>query len=344
MEVSVSDHIAITGWARTPIAAPMGALQRLTAVTLGAAALSAAAQKAGCSVGDLAWVRTGCLLTGGLGPNPTRAVATAAGAGDVAAANLQAGRAAGLAAVAEAFLEIQSERWDTTAAGGFASVSNSPLLIPKGRAGSRLGGSPLWDPAVHDAACSAEGSGTPDRELADRSIELAALHSAGSHICTVEVPDRKKGPQPLSTDTPLGDTADPAGARAADGAAMVVLQRGGSGPRVVAALPHPADTLGPVGVLNALLDRTGWNANDLACLWVSEDSAAEARTVINAAGLPLDRANPWGGGIGRGAPPGAGGVIELVHACALLGTNGGGKALVIAGSGPDDAAGLALEL
>lgn len=340
----MADHIAITGWARTPITRPMGVLQRLDAVTLGAAALAAAAAHAKISMGDVAWIRAGCLLTGGLGPNPARALATAAGATDVAAATLVAGRSSGLAAVAEAYLEVASERWDAAAAGGFASVSKSPLLIPKGRAGSRLGGSPLWDPALHDAALSAEGSDTPDRELTARSAELAALHSAGDWICTVEVPDRKKGPQPVSTDTPLGEDADPTGARPADGAAMVVVQRGGTGPRIAGALPHPADGFGPVGVAKALLARTGWSADDVTHLLVAEDAAAEARAVIDGSGVAIDRVNVWGGGIGRGTPPGAGGVIELVHACAMLTAAGGGKALVIAGSGPDDAAGLAIEL
>ncbi len=340
----MADHIAITGWARTPIAAPMGVLQRLDGVTLGAAALAAAAERAGRSMGDIPWLRTGCLLTGGLGPNPARALATAAGAGDIAAATLIAGRSSGLAAVAEAYLEVASERWDIAAGGGFGSVSKSPLLIPKGRAGSRLGASPLWDPVAHDGTTSAEGSDTPDADLAARSVELAALHSAGDWICVVKVPDRKKGPQPVATDVPLGESADATGARAADGAAMVIVERGGTGPRIVGALPHPADTLGPVGVAKALLARTGWSADDVTLLCVAEDSAAEARAVIDGSGVSLDRVNPQGGGIGRGTPPGAGGVIELVHACALLTAAGGGKALVIAGSGPDDAAGLALEL
>jgi len=131
---------------------------------------------------------------------------------------------------------------------------------------------------------------------------------------------------------------------AADGAAMVILQRGGSGPSILGALPHPADTLGPVGVAKALLARTGWSADDVTHLLVAEDSAAEARAVIDATGVAMDRINPWGGGLGRGTPPGAGGAIELVHACALLTQAGGGKALVIGGSGPDDAAGVALVL
>ena len=337
----MAEAVHIAGWARTPLAPPMGRLARLGAPELGAAAVRAACEAAGVDTIGPQALLLGCQLAAGLGPNPASAVARAAELGpNTACRTIVSGRASGLQAVIQGFFEAGV--YGTLVAAAVDSISHSPMLVPKGRAGSRLGGSPLWDPAKHDAAIAAPGD--PDGPLAASSMERARAHAAGAWITTVQIPDRKKGPQPIDTDA-IPDGGRGATAPLADGAAAVVLRNGeGTGPRVVAGVPNSGDGGGPAEVAAGLLEMTGWSGADLVVLEVPEDVAGVAVATAVAGGAVSERVNPYGGSLGRGTPPSVGGVIGVVHACAALAAAGSGRALVLAGSGPNDAAGLALEL
>ena len=337
----MAEAVHIAGWARTPLAPPMGQLARLGVPELGAAAVRAACEAAGVDPSGPQALLLGCQLTAGLGPNPATAVARAAELGpNTACRTIVSGRASGLQAVIQGFFEAGV--YGTLVAAAVDSVSRSPMLVPKGRAGSRLGGSPIWDPAQHDAAIEAPGE--PDEAFASASVERARKHAQSAWIATVEIPDRKKGPQPIDSDT-IPEGGRGATAPLADGAAAVVLRGGeGTGPRVVAGVPNASDGGGPAEVAAGLLEMTGWSGADLVVLEVPEDVAGVAAATAVAGGAVAERVNPYGGSIGRGTPPSVGGVIGVVHACAALAAAGHGRALVVAGSGPNDAAGLAIEL
>src|SRR5690606_19697205 len=76
---SESDPIVILSCARTPMGAMQGALAEATATDLGAAAVSAAVERAGIAGEAIDRIYMGCVLPAGLGQAPARQAAIKAG-------------------------------------------------------------------------------------------------------------------------------------------------------------------------------------------------------------------------------------------------------------------------
>lgn len=72
--------------------------------------------------------------------------------------------------------------------------------------------------------------------------------------------------------------------------------------------------IGPVPAVTRLLDRAGLGVADIDVFEVNEAFAAQALAVSRDLGLPADRTNPNGSGIGLGHPIGATGAILVVKA------------------------------
>lgn len=135
-----SDPVVITGYARTPIGGFMGALSSLTAPELGAAATRAALARSGLAATEVEQLIFGCVLQAGQGQAPARQVALGSGLSQGSAAvtvNKMCGSGMVAAMLARDMLVAGSA--GLVVAGGMESMSNAPFLLPKARAGYRMG-------------------------------------------------------------------------------------------------------------------------------------------------------------------------------------------------------------
>jgi acetyl-CoA C-acetyltransferase len=134
------ERIAVTAAVRTPIGKFMGGLSALSAVDLGAHAVSAALARIGVAATDVEELYMGQARQLGSGPNPARQVAIKAGCGDGAVATT-VNKACGssLKAIDLARAAILLDGRKVVVAGGMESMTNIPFLLPNFRAGFRLG-------------------------------------------------------------------------------------------------------------------------------------------------------------------------------------------------------------
>lgn len=145
------DSVVIVSAARTPMGGMMGSLSDVRAPDLCATAIQAAVQRAGISGDDVDEVIMGCVLPAGLGQAPARQAARAAGVSDAAGAttvNKMCG--SGMKAVMLAHDQIAAGQVDIMLAGGMENMSLSPYLLPKARAGMRMGHQQVIDHMFFD--------------------------------------------------------------------------------------------------------------------------------------------------------------------------------------------------
>jgi len=136
----MSDSIVIVAAARTPIGGFQGELAPATAPALGGAAIAAALERAGVHPEAIGEVMMGCVLPAGLGQAPARQAAFAAGLSDaVPATTVNKMCGSGMKAVMLAHDALRAGATGALVAGGMESMSNAPYLLPKMRAGARLG-------------------------------------------------------------------------------------------------------------------------------------------------------------------------------------------------------------
>jgi acetyl-CoA C-acetyltransferase len=146
-----SDPVVILSARRTPVGAFQGALATVTAPQLGAVAIQAAIAQSGLAAGDIDEVIMGCVLSAGLGQAPARQAALAAGlprATPATTLNKMCGSA--MRAVMSASDQILAGSAKVMVAGGFESMTNSPYLLPKARAGYRMGHQEVLDHMFFD--------------------------------------------------------------------------------------------------------------------------------------------------------------------------------------------------
>jgi acetyl-CoA C-acetyltransferase len=86
--------------------------------------------------------------------------------------------------------------------------------------------------------------------------------------------------------------------------------------------------IGPVPAVHAILAKTGLTIDDIDVFEVNEAFAAQALAVSRDLGLPADKTNINGSGVGLGHPIGATGAILVVKALFELARTGGRYALV----------------
>ena len=86
--------------------------------------------------------------------------------------------------------------------------------------------------------------------------------------------------------------------------------------------------IGPVPAVRAVLAKTGLTIDDIDVFEVNEAFAAQALAVSRDLGLPDDKTNPNGSGVGLGHPIGATGAILVVKALHELARTGGRYAVV----------------
>jgi acetyl-CoA C-acetyltransferase len=135
-----ADPIVIVSYARTAMGGFQGMFKDVTAPQLGAAAIQAAVARAGLSAADIQEVLMGCVLSAGLGQAPARQAALKAGLGlHTACSTVSKVCGSGMKATMSAHDLLIAGSQDIVVAGGMESMSNAPYLLPKARAGMRLG-------------------------------------------------------------------------------------------------------------------------------------------------------------------------------------------------------------
>jgi acetyl-CoA C-acetyltransferase len=205
--------VVIASACRTPIAKFQGALQGFRAPELGALAIKEALRRANVPASAVEDVIMGNVLTAGLGQNPARQAAIAAGIPDtVPAVTINMVCGSGLKAVMLAAQSIRAGDADIIVAGGQESMTNAPYLLPEARAGVRLGHGKLIDSMIWDGlwdiyndfhmgqtgelvAKKYEITRRQQDEFAAKSHQKAAAAMAAGkfndEIFAVEIPQRK---------------------------------------------------------------------------------------------------------------------------------------------------------
>lgn len=205
-------EVVISGAARTPMGGFQGELSTLSAADLGGVAIAQALVASGTSAVDE--VVMGCVLPAGQGQAPARQAGFLAGLPDtVPATTLNKMCGSGMKAAMVAFDQISLGQSEVLVAGGMESMSNAPYLLPKMRAGARLGHSAAVDHMFLDGLEDAYDKGrlmgtfaedcaeafqfTRERQdeyaLASLSRALTAQETGGfdEEIATISVSTRK---------------------------------------------------------------------------------------------------------------------------------------------------------
>jgi acetyl-CoA C-acetyltransferase len=149
----------IVAGARTPIGKFLGSLSSLSAPALGGLAVRAALGRAGITGDQLDAVILGNVVQAGAGPNPARLAAVAGGVPmSVPATTVNKLCLSGLAAIAQAAMQVASGYSEVVLAGGMESMSGAPHLVPNARSGLRYGGGTVLDALDSDAlVCGFDG-------------------------------------------------------------------------------------------------------------------------------------------------------------------------------------------
>jgi acetyl-CoA C-acetyltransferase len=146
-----SDPVVILAARRTPIGAFQGVFANVTAPQLGAVAIKAALADSGVASSDIDEVIMGCVLSAGLGQAPARQAALGAGvpaAVPTTTVNKMCGSAMRAVMLAADQIAAGSARY--AIAGGLESMTNAPYLLPKARAGYRMGNQEVLDHMFYD--------------------------------------------------------------------------------------------------------------------------------------------------------------------------------------------------
>src|SRR5262244_2460102 len=136
----LNDPVVIASVARTPMGAFQGELKDFAAPQLGAAAIRAAVERAQIKPEDVQEAIMGCVLPAGQGQAPARQAALGAGlplSVGCTTVNKMCGSGMKAAMLANDLLVAGSA--EIIVAGGMESMTNAPYLLPKARAGLRMG-------------------------------------------------------------------------------------------------------------------------------------------------------------------------------------------------------------
>ncbi len=146
-----SDPVVILAARRTPIGAFQGVFATVTAPQLGSVAIKAALADSGVSASQIDEVIMGCVLSAGIGQAPARQAALAGGIpASVPATTVNKMCGSGMRAVMLACDQILAGTAKVVMAGGIESMTNAPYLLPKARAGYRMGNQEVLDHMFYD--------------------------------------------------------------------------------------------------------------------------------------------------------------------------------------------------
>jgi acetyl-CoA C-acetyltransferase len=145
----MSESVVIVAAKRTPMGGFMGALSSIPSPTLGALAIKAAMSDISTDVIDE--VIMGCVLPAGLGQAPARQASLGAELPlGVGATTINKVCGSGMKAIMMAHDLIKAGSASAVIAGGMENMSASPYLLPKARAGYRMGHGQTFDHMMMD--------------------------------------------------------------------------------------------------------------------------------------------------------------------------------------------------
>jgi acetyl-CoA C-acetyltransferase len=146
-----NDPVVIASVARTPMGAMQGELKEFAAPQLGAAAIRAALERANLKAESVEEVIMGCVLPAGQGQAPARQAALGAGlplSAGCTTVNKMCGSGMKATMLANDLLLAGTNA--IMVAGGMESMTNAPYLLPKARAGYRMGHQQVIDHMFFD--------------------------------------------------------------------------------------------------------------------------------------------------------------------------------------------------
>jgi acetyl-CoA C-acetyltransferase len=178
----VDDPVVIVSAVRTPMAAFQGDFATVTAPQLGSVAIRAAVERAGLKPEQIEEAVMGCVLPAGLGQAPARQAALGAGLPlSVGSTTVNKMCGSGMRAAMFAHDMLLAGSADVIVAGGMESMTNAPYLLPKARAGMRMGHGQVLDHMFLD--------GLEDAYEKGRLMGTFAEQCAGSYKFSREAQD-----------------------------------------------------------------------------------------------------------------------------------------------------------
>ncbi len=167
-------EVVILSAARTPVGAYDGRLKDFRAPDLGHFALKAAIERSGLKPEDIDEVFMGNAVAGGLGQNPTKQAAFAAGVPmTTPTTTVNVVCASGFGAVFEGIRAILAKTGDIVAAGGMESRTNAAYLLgPKDKKGARIPGRARGDVFIPETP-------PPDAAVGEYRKVIRSLRAAG---------------------------------------------------------------------------------------------------------------------------------------------------------------------
>jgi len=144
-------EVVIVSAVRTPIGSFAGGLGTTPAVALGALVIKEAIHRAGITPDQVDQVIMGNVLQAGLGQNPARQAAIAAGIPhQVPSWTLNMVCGSGLKTVQDGAQAIMAGQADVVVVGGMESMSLAPYVLDKARTGYKMGNATMVDTMVND--------------------------------------------------------------------------------------------------------------------------------------------------------------------------------------------------
>ncbi len=136
---------------RTPVGKYGKSLMDVKATDLGGIVIKEAISRAGISPNDIQECIMGNVISSGLGQNPARQAAIAAGIPvEVGSFTVNAVCGSGLKSAMLAADAIKAEQYDILAVGGMENMSAIPYILPGARWGYKMGDQTAVDTMVHD--------------------------------------------------------------------------------------------------------------------------------------------------------------------------------------------------
>jgi acetyl-CoA C-acetyltransferase len=209
-------EVYIAAGARTPMGGFQGSLQDLSAVDLGATAIKDAIARAGLDGADVQEVIMGCVLPSGLRQGPARQAAMDAGIPvESGATTINKLCGSGMKATMLAHDLIKAGSNEVMVAGGMESMSNAPYLMPKARAGYRMGHNEVQDSMFTDGLEDAKTGrlmGSFAQDMADKyqmtreDMDAFAIRSLTRAQAAIEAGDLKAETVPVKVKSRRGET------------------------------------------------------------------------------------------------------------------------------------------
>ncbi|NMM04723.1 acetyl-CoA C-acyltransferase [Polaromonas sp.] len=171
----MTDSIVILGAARTSLGSFQGDFSSLAAHDLGGAAIRAAIERSGVAPDKIDEVLFGNCLMAGQGQAPARQAGFKGGLpASTGAVTLSKMCGSGMEATMLAHDQLLAGSRDVMVSGGMESMTNAPYLLPKARAGMRIGHDRIFDHMMLDGL---EDAYEPGRSMGTFGEDCAAKYS-----------------------------------------------------------------------------------------------------------------------------------------------------------------------